>query len=192
MPKPRSPPSSSLGSRSSSPTRARGAPWRPGSPSPAGPDRCHATTARAAHRAIFHLLQEPVPALADPFPRGRSVTRRLPSSSSVGRLDDLVRGHGEPGWAGCHRRAAHQGRHMTRVRAGLWPRERRAPGAVAGNCGHTSRSRGARYACRQGAARERVPYARAQRRDALGGHAGPAIRCGPMWASSCATTPPCH
>lgn len=23
----------------------------------------------AAHRAIFHLLEEPVPALADPFPR---------------------------------------------------------------------------------------------------------------------------
>jgi hypothetical protein len=32
--------------------------------------RCRNQLRNAAHRAIFHLLEEPVPTLADPFPEG--------------------------------------------------------------------------------------------------------------------------
>lgn len=48
----------------------------------------------AAHTAIFHLLEEPVPASAGHFPN-RPATRCLPSPSSVGRNDHLVLRHGE-------------------------------------------------------------------------------------------------
>jgi hypothetical protein len=61
----------------------------------------------AAHRAIFYLLEEPVPALADPFPE----LDPLPGAyafTSFGRFDHLVHGHGEPGRAGRHRRAVRQ------------------------------------------------------------------------------------
>jgi hypothetical protein len=34
-----------------------------------------ATTSDAAHQAIFHLLEEPVPTLADPFPEDDPVTK---------------------------------------------------------------------------------------------------------------------
>ena len=60
--------------------------------------------------------------------RGRSAARCLPSPSSVGRLDHLVHSHGEPVWAGRHRRAIRQGRHINIVRRGIRSRGRLALG----------------------------------------------------------------
>ena len=59
----------------------------------------------AAHKVIFHLLEEPIPALADPFPEADPLPGAYRSPSSIGQLDHLVHSHGEPGWAGRPRRA---------------------------------------------------------------------------------------
>src|SRR5689334_2303040 len=72
----------------------------------------------AAHRAIFHLFEEPVPALAEPFPSEDPLPGRLPPASSLTRPGHLVHGHGDPGGAGRHRRAVRQGRHMNEPAAG--------------------------------------------------------------------------
>jgi hypothetical protein len=53
----------------------------------------------AAHRAIFHLLEERAPELAEPFPDSDPLPGAylLYLLSSVGRVDHLVHGHGKPG-----------------------------------------------------------------------------------------------
>jgi hypothetical protein len=80
----------------------------------------------AAHRAIFHLLEEPVPALADPFPEVDPLPGAYPSPSTVGRPDHLVHGHGESRRAGRRRCAIRQSRHMNMARGGLPSRDRLA------------------------------------------------------------------
>jgi hypothetical protein len=48
----------------------------------------------AAHRAIFHLLEEPVPALAEPFPEVEPPARYLPSPSTLRLQAAPCRFHG--------------------------------------------------------------------------------------------------
>ena len=77
----------------------------------------------AAHRAIFHLPDEPVPALAEPFPEQDPLpgAYRLHLPSDGLTIGTRSR---QPGKTGRHRRAVRQGRQHERARSRLRVQER--------------------------------------------------------------------
>jgi hypothetical protein len=79
------------------------------------------------------------------FPK-RTRSQGLSSPSSVGRSDCLVHSHREPGRAGCHSYAVHQGRHLKRFPAeesidSGWNLPRDAQHLLAGNGTHIRKVR---------------------------------------------------
>ena len=100
---------------------------------PPGRTRRTATTAPERRpQGDLSPARNPVPALPGPFPK-LTPARCLPSPSTVGRLDHLVRGHGGCRRASRRRCAVRQSGHMNMAHGGLRPGSGSPARSIAGD-----------------------------------------------------------